>query len=104
MSRGPEWYDLPMDEKGHGQWNGSIGWYLCGALRGSRARVEMSQSSRGHYKVNVMSRKIKRGISIIIIVIIVCVLLYLVRTRVMPGIEYKCCREACGSCVISNAR
>ena len=31
-------------------------------------------------------------------------LLYLVRTRVMPGIEYRCCRAACGSCVISKAR
>ena len=30
--------------------------------------------------------------------------LYLVRTRVMPGIEYRCCRAACGSCVISKAR
>jgi len=29
---------------------------------------------------------------------------YLVRTRVMPGIEYRCCRAACGSCVMSKAR
>ena len=31
-------------------------------------------------------------------------LLYLVRTRVMPGIEYRCCKAACGSCVMSKAR
>ena len=30
--------------------------------------------------------------------------LYLVKTRVIPGIEYRCCRAACGSCVMSKAR
>lgn len=35
---------------------------------------------------------------------VVGVLLYLVRTRVIPGIEYKCCKAACGSCVMSKAR
>lgn len=29
---------------------------------------------------------------------------YLVKTRVIPGIEYRCCRAACGSCVMSKAR
>ena len=56
----------------------------------------MLRFSRGHYSWAVRNGVMEPGI--------IGVLLYLVRIRVMPGIEYRCCKAACGSCVMSKAR